>query len=145
MPNMIMMVFLVVTVCRIISLFRCSGGMCCLHLHEDWIWFRWMLTLQEEMCHLCKDSVTLKIGSAVLSELSGWTYPAYCNNPDDHYLRNACCESLKTYTTCCAHYPILKVLYKIWQMRLILHRKVLMIVCCILYIVTNPFSGCCHV
>jgi hypothetical protein len=65
------------------------------------------------MCQLCRDSVTLEIKAAVSSELSGWTYPAQCNNPDNHYLGNACCESPKTYIKCSAHYHILKVLCKI--------------------------------
>jgi len=65
------------------------------------------------MRHLCKDSVTLKIEAAILSELLGWTYPAQCNNQMTLFLSNACCDSLKTYMTCCAYYPILKVLYKI--------------------------------
>ena len=37
------MVFLVLTLCRMVSLLQHFGGMCCHHLQSDWIWSRWML------------------------------------------------------------------------------------------------------
>jgi len=38
-----MMVFLVLTLCRMVSLLQHFRGMCCHHLQSDWIWSSWML------------------------------------------------------------------------------------------------------